>query len=214
MIRGFLTNLRIQKEFLRSSTIQRYQCWNCSEHHDQHKVFCHKCNFIQPLHPNIDFFSYFGLKRKFNVDNVDLKKSFREMQSNVHPDKFGTATDKEKQISEQHSSYLNQAYKTLKSPRERAKYLLRLLSKETKDETTPDFAAEMFEFIETVEDETDEKVLRKHSEHVDTEIEQLLIKIENAFDKNDPKTARTLLTRLRYYDRAKNILVNKLGIDL
>ncbi|CAD5225150.1 unnamed protein product [Bursaphelenchus xylophilus] len=214
MIRSFLGARGRVIDVVRFSTIQRFQCWNCSEHHDHHKLFCHKCNVIQPLHPKIDFFSYFGLKRRFKVDDKELKDYFRKLQSHVHPDKFGTASDKEKQISEQHSSYLNQAYKTLSSPRERAKYLLKLLTEENSDDTTtPDFAAEMFEFIEEIEAEEDEKKLRKHSDHVDSEIEQLLIQIENAFDKNEPLTARALLTRLRYFDRAKNILVNKLGVE-
>jgi molecular chaperone HscB len=84
---------------------------------------------IQPLSPNANYFSYLDLDKKFTVDNTELQKKFHKIQSYVHPDKFGGKGSEEKQYSEQHSSYLNQAYKTLKEPHARAVYLLELLTK-------------------------------------------------------------------------------------
>lgn len=166
------------------------------------------------------------------LDDESLKKNFRKLQTHVHPDKFGLKTDKEKVLSEQHSSYLNQAYKTLNNPRDRARYLLRLLTEgktiitsmhiililtskcsleNTDETTTPDFAAEMFEFIEELEAEENIKKLEQKQEHIDNEVEQLLIQIENSFEKEETEKAKELLTRLRYFDRAKKILDKKLG---
>lgn len=47
----------------------------------------------------------------------------------VHPDKFGKSSPKEKELSESHSSFLNQAYKTLIDPRARGHYILKLENK-------------------------------------------------------------------------------------
>jgi molecular chaperone HscB len=80
------------------------------------------------LSNNVDYFSYFDLAKQFKLDETTLKNKFHSIQSNVHPDKFSGKEANEKDLSEKHSSYLNQAYKTLKNPRSRAVYLLELLT--------------------------------------------------------------------------------------
>lgn len=86
-------------------------------------------------------------------------------------------------------------------------------SEDQDETTTPDQAAEMFEFIEELEAERDARRLRQKRDHVEAEAESLLIQVENAFDKEDLVKARELLTRLRYFDRAADILRTKLGED-
>ena len=81
---------------------------------------------IQPLRANQTFFDYFGLNRDFVIDQEGLKKKFRTLQSVVHPDKFGLRTEDEKKYADIHSSFANQAYKTLTNPKTRAVYMLEL----------------------------------------------------------------------------------------
>lgn len=78
----------------------------------------------------IDFsrnhFEIFGLTPRFAIDPAELDAQFRALQAAVHPDRFGGGSDAERRLSHQSSSHVNEAYRTLKDPVERARYLLEL----------------------------------------------------------------------------------------
>jgi len=72
------------------------------------------------------FFQVFGLTPQYDLDMNQLMNAYRELQKQVHPDRFATASDREKRFSMQWTSYLNEGLETLKSPVRRAIYLLKL----------------------------------------------------------------------------------------
>jgi molecular chaperone HscB len=73
-----------------------------------------------------DYFTFLGLPRRLNVDMSLLEQRFRELSRQYHPDFFYNATQKERLESLERSSYLNDAYRTLKNPVSRIEYLLGL----------------------------------------------------------------------------------------
>lgn len=73
-----------------------------------------------------DHFALFELPRTFRLDASALDKRYREVQAQVHPDKFAHAGDAERRLSLQWATRVNEAYKTLKKPLPRAQYLLHL----------------------------------------------------------------------------------------
>jgi molecular chaperone HscB len=73
-----------------------------------------------------DFFSLFGLAQQFEIDTTVLEQAYRQVQQQVHPDKFATATETEKRVAMQWATLANEAYQTLKSPLKRARYLCEL----------------------------------------------------------------------------------------
>jgi molecular chaperone HscB len=73
-----------------------------------------------------DFFSFLGLSRKLAIDVADLEQRYRAMSRQLHPDYFYNATPAERRASLERSSYLNDAYRTLKNPASRIEYLLSL----------------------------------------------------------------------------------------
>ncbi len=75
---------------------------------------------------NADHFTLMGLPRAFRIDTAALDKRYRELQAEVHPDRFAHAGDAEKRLSLQWATKVNEAYQTLKKPLPRAKYLLHL----------------------------------------------------------------------------------------
>jgi molecular chaperone HscB len=73
-----------------------------------------------------DYFTFFGLPRKLNLDVAALERGFYELSRRLHPDLYARTTAQEQDWSLQQSSLLNDAYRTLKDPIKRTEYLLRL----------------------------------------------------------------------------------------
>ena len=98
-------------------------CWSCGDMRAAH--FCHACGKVQPPLP-VDYFSFFGMPRKLNVDVSRLEKEFYELSRKLHPDLNARSDKREQEWSLEQSSLLNDAYRTLKDPIKRTQYLLRL----------------------------------------------------------------------------------------
>jgi molecular chaperone HscB len=101
------------------------QCWSCSSAVRTNAHFCENCGKVQPP-ASIDYFSFFGLPRKLNIDVPALEREFYQLSRKLHPDVFARASGQEQQWSLEKSSQLNDAYRTLKDPLLRTQYLLKL----------------------------------------------------------------------------------------
>jgi len=101
-----------------------------------------------------DHFALFGLSRGFRLDLSDLDSRYRDIQAQVHPDRFVNAGDAERRLSMQWATHANEAYQTLKKPLERAKYLLHLTGHDIQAENNTampaDFLMEQMEWREAV----------------------------------------------------------------
>jgi len=87
--------------------------------------FCKACGRVQPPLP-VDYFAFFALPRKLNIDPVQLEKDFYQFSRRLHPDISVRGDEREREWSLEQSSQLNDAYRTLKDPIKRTEYLLRL----------------------------------------------------------------------------------------
>jgi molecular chaperone HscB len=78
----------------------------------------------------IDFsrnhFELFGLPARFRFDPAVLDRAWRELQREIHPDRYATAGETERRLALQSSARVNEAYRELKDPVARAQYLLSL----------------------------------------------------------------------------------------
>ena len=103
-----------------------------------------------------DHFALFGLNRGFRLDLSDLNSRYRDIQAQVHPDRFADAGEAERRISMHWATHANEAYQTLKKPLERAKYLLHLTGHDIQAENNTampaDFLMEQMEWREAVMD--------------------------------------------------------------
>src|SRR5262245_23895109 len=88
--------------------------------------FCPQCDHILSLGRHGNYFAFMGLPRKLNLDPDELERKFRTLSRQFHPDFFYNATPAERRASLERSSYLNDAYRTLKDPVARVEYLLSL----------------------------------------------------------------------------------------
>lgn len=107
-------------------------CWSCGTMRAEH--FCSACGKVQPPVP-VDYFTFFGLPRKLNVDVGGLGQEFYQLSRKLHPDLFSGADKREQEWSLEQSSQLNDAYRALKDPIKRTEYLLRLEGVELEEQS-------------------------------------------------------------------------------
>ena len=103
-----------------------------------------------------NYFAFFRLPAQYEIDLNLLDATYRNIQTEVHPDKFVTASPAERLQSMQKATLANEAYQTLKHPTSRARYLLHLNGIETLEESNTampvDFLMTQMEWREAIEE--------------------------------------------------------------
>lgn len=99
-------------------------------------------------------FELFGLTPAFALEAESLERSYRGIQARIHPDRYAHAGDAERRASMQWTTRVNEAYRTLKSPVQRAKYLLEMngvdVGFETNTQMPTDFLLRQLELREAL----------------------------------------------------------------
>jgi molecular chaperone HscB len=146
---------------------------------------------------NKSYFENFSFNVDFNIDLEELENKYLEFQKQFHPD--NSSSDVEKSIS------INEAYKVLKNPLQRASHILQLNGIDLENDSKapkPD--------IETLEEilELQEKVAEITLEEKDSlkkylisEIKSLLEKTAKALENKDFTKAAQILIRAKYFDK-------------
>jgi molecular chaperone HscB len=80
-------------------------------------------------------YDLFQLPATFGIDMGALDAAYRDVQGQVHPDRFVNASDAEKRVAMQWATRANEAYQTLKHPQKRAQYLCELHGVDLKTES-------------------------------------------------------------------------------
>jgi molecular chaperone HscB len=109
-----------------------HSCWSCGSMRAAR--FCEACGKVQPPVP-VDYFTFFGLPPKLNLDVVALEKDFYELSRRLHPDLNARSGSQEQEWSLEQSSLLNDAYRTLRDPIKRTEYLLHLEGVELEEQS-------------------------------------------------------------------------------
>jgi molecular chaperone HscB len=107
-------------------SVSTLECGNCGAGVPLDEHFCRQCSRILALGRHGDYFTFFGLPRKLDIDARDLDRRFRQLSRQFHPDFFHNASTSERLASLERSSYLNDAYRVLRDVPSRIEYLLSL----------------------------------------------------------------------------------------
>jgi molecular chaperone HscB len=109
---------------IRVQPVSTLECRSCGAGAPVDEHFCPQCSRILALGRHGDYFAFFGLPRTLTIDATDLERRFRELSRKFHPDYYYNASPTERLASLERSSYLNDAYRALKSPATRVEHLL------------------------------------------------------------------------------------------
>jgi len=151
-------------------------------------------------------FELFGLAPAFAVEADALERSYREIQSKVHPDRFAHAGDAERRASLQWTTRVNEAYRTLKDPVQRAKHLLELhgvdVAFETNTAMPAEFLMEQMELREALENAKDPSALDELRKRLRQEQSAMERQIGDSIDnQKDYNGAAGLVRKLQFLDR-------------
>ncbi len=173
------------------------KCWSCGDMRAAH--FCNACGHLQPAVPT-DYFSFFGIPRKLNIDTVALEKDFYTLSRKLHPDRYSLAAVDEKEWSLEKTSQMNDAYRTLRDPISRTEYLLKLegvhfeeqskaateaartSGKEKKQVIPPDLLEEVFELNMQLEEARMNKKVGESDENLARDLQQTKSALEAKYN--------------------------------
>jgi molecular chaperone HscB len=154
-------------------------------------------------------FELFGLAPAYALDSEALERSYRDIQSRVHPDRFAHAGDAERRASLQWTTRVNEAYRTLTDPVQRGKHILELqgvdVAFETNSQMPTDFLMRQLELREELESamgRKDASGLDRMRAALRSQKQSLEKQIGEAIDSmKDYSGAAELVRKLMFLDR-------------
>jgi molecular chaperone HscB len=154
-------------------------------------------------------FELFGLVPAYALEHEALEKSYREIQAQVHPDRFAHAGDAERRASLQWTTRVNESYRTLKDPVQRGRHLLELHGVDVAFETNTQMPTEFLMQQLELREELEAAAANKDSSRLDglrsrlrLQKKELENEIAQAIDgKKDYGGAAELVRKLMFLDR-------------
>ena len=154
-------------------------------------------------------FELFGLEPVFALNADSLDSAYRDIQAKVHPDRFAHAGDAERRASLQWTTRVNEAYRTLKDPLQRAKHLLELRGVDVAFESNTAMPAAFLVQQMALRESLEEAVEAKDAASLDSlrkglvaEKRRLETQIGESIDaRKDYRSAAELVRKLMFLDK-------------
>ncbi len=153
-----------------------------------------------------DYFDFFGIERKLNLDPGVLQRRFYELSRELHPDRFTRASAAERERALQDSATVNDAYRVLRDPVLRAEYVFSSAGLEPGEarRVPPELLEDVFELNEALES-GDRAAVERAQSRVVAMREKAQADMEALFSRHDAgeevlPLLRAVLNRRRYID--------------
>jgi molecular chaperone HscB len=151
----------------------------------------------------------FGLEPVFALNAASLDAAYRDIQAKVHPDRFAHAGDAERRASVQWTTRVNEAYRTLKDPLQRAKHLLELRGVDVAFESNTAMPADFLVQQMALRESLEEALEAKDAASLDSlrkglveEKRRLETQIGESIDaRKDYRSAAELVRKLQFLDK-------------
>jgi molecular chaperone HscB len=165
-----------------------------------------------------DHFALLGLPPRFRVDAAELDRTYRALQSAIHPDRHAAASDADRRLALQASARVNEAYETLKTPAARGEYLLALEGvaslAETDTAMPSDFLVEQMERREAIDEARaagDHEALEAALDAINDDAREMEDALATALDERRAlDDAKTLVRKLRFLERVRHEITEAL----
>ena len=156
----------------------------------------------------LNYYDFFEIPHQLSLDLKDLEKRFYALSRKWHPDRFARANAEERQEALDASAILNDGYRVLRDPIQRANYLLKEngfeIGEQQSKEVPPELLEEVFE-LNMALDDSDAKAIdeargkfQKMQEAIDQELEAKYREYDNEPGQSILQEIRALLNRRKY----------------
>lgn len=156
------------------------------------------------------YFNLFQLEPSFNIDTEALEQTYRALAARFHTDKFASASAFEQKQAVMMSSTINDAYRTLKSPIDRAAYLLKSqnIDADAPEHTSfsPEFLMQQMEWRETLMDaqmEQNHDAIRALDQEIQEVQSSLYQDLQQAFEQQDYESAAQWVRHGRFLNKLR-----------
>lgn len=163
------------------------------------------------------YFTLFQLEPQFDIDTDSLEQNYRTLAARFHPDRFASASAFEQKQAVMMSSTINDAYRTLKNPTDRAAYLLRQqgIDADAPEHTSfaPEFLMQQMEWRETLAEARggqDQTALHALDKEISGAQQELWRDLREAFRRQQYEDAAQLVRQGRFLDKLKKEISNLL----
>lgn len=154
------------------------------------------------------YFVLFQLPEQFDIDDKQLEQNYRLLAAQCHPDKFAAKSAFEQKQAMMLATTINEAYRILSNPLDRAAYLLQ---QQNIDADAPehthfpaDFLIQQIQWRETLEDaraEADAATLHELAATIQQEQNKLNQELITAFTQNQLEKAAELVRLGRFLQK-------------
>jgi molecular chaperone HscB len=153
-----------------------------------------------------DDFTLFGLPERFALDSAQLDQRWRELQTEVHPDRFAAQGAASQRIAMQWSMRVNQAYQRLKDPLKRAAYLCERrgapIDAERNTAMPREFLMQQMAWRETLDEAVDGAAVQALADQVEQHEHALRGRLQELLDeRNDAAAAAAQVRALMFVAR-------------
>lgn len=153
-----------------------------------------------------DDFALFGLPVRFAQDRGELELRWKDLQRQVHPDRFAADGAAAQRVAMQWSVRINEAYQRLKDPLRRAAYLceLRGVPIRAQDNTAmpADFLMQQIAWREALDEAQDGRTLASLAQDIEQAQQQALALLASLLDElDDVRGAAAQVRCLMFIDR-------------
>lgn len=156
----------------------------------------------------MNHFELFGLPIQFELDGSLLSSQFRELQRQFHPDKYATASERDRLLAVQKAAQINDAYQILKEPIARVEYILMLNGSDIRGEQKtlqdPMFLMEQMELREELEAISSEDALFDFDNRVEKMYKQQLSAVQKELEQALWNDATDRVRKLKFIAKLKN----------
>ncbi|MFC3874549.1 Fe-S protein assembly co-chaperone HscB [Neisseria musculi] len=156
------------------------------------------------------YFTLFELEPAFDIDIEALEQTYRSLAARFHPDKYASASIFEQKQAVMMASAVNEAYRVLKNPTERAAYLLLQhgIEADAPEHTAfaPEFLMQQMQWRETLEEAracSNSAVLAELDGEIASGQLNLQQHLRTAFLKQSYDEAASLVRQSRFLDKLR-----------
>lgn len=157
------------------------------------------------------YFALFELPQQFDVDPKALQQRYLQLQHELHPDRFSHTSASEQRLAVQYSSFVNQAYSTLRQPLARALYLLDLMGMSGEDVAACKLDGgfliqqmELREKLESLHDLVDPETVIEHLiEEITGDLDAELKQVRDHLAAGERDAAAAAVVRMQYLDKLR-----------